>query len=152
VRSGPQFRGPDRILGFVADSKGKRLSRIRVASEPARYRLLEHATRKGPFLATEAARIAGLNESSGTARWTHTRALSDAGLLERFVDGSVRYRATSHGRQLYYGLSELLTGKPSPTPRSHELAPGDEVDLVAALQRRAGVEGRKLTIKVRLEP
>jgi hypothetical protein len=136
----------------VTDSKSKRLSRIRVASEPARYRLLEHAAREGPFLATEAAGIAGLNENSGTARWTHTRALSDAGLLERFVDGGVRYRASSRGRQLYYGLSELLTGKPAPTPHRHELAPGDEVDLVAALQRRAGAEGGKLTIKVRLEP
>jgi hypothetical protein len=135
----------------VSDSKNKRLSRIRVASEPARYRLLEHAACRGPFLATEAARIARLNEKSGTARWTHTRALSNAGLLERFVDGGVRYRATSRGRQLYQALSALLTDKPPTTPRSHELAPGDEVDLIAALQRRAGAQRGRLTIKVRLE-
>jgi hypothetical protein len=133
----------------VADSTRARLLRIRVASEPARYRLLEHAARKGPFLATDAAQIAGLNLNSGTARTTHVRALSDAGLLERFVDGGLRYRATSRGRELYTGLSELLTQKPAPTPLSHELEPGDEVDLVAALQQTVG---RRLTIKVRLEP
>jgi hypothetical protein len=73
------------------------------------------------------------------------------GLLERFVDGGVRYRATSQGRHLYGALSALLSDEPPTLPRSHELTPGDEIDLVAAFDRGGAAHHGKLSIKVRLE-
>src|SRR5207253_640296 len=104
-------RGPDRfqrsgpILCAVSDETFSRLNDLKRAAEPPRYRLLRHAAAHGSIRAKDAASIALLDPTTGTAGY-HLRELVKYDLLLQGSDGE--YVLTPTGTRVEQVLSSFV--------------------------------------------
>jgi hypothetical protein len=91
----------DRAAGVPIDALGL----LRAAAEPARYRLLTEAIASGKVATEHAARVAGVDPSTGTAVY-HLRALVAKGLFVRRAHGE--YEPTPLGRAVASHLKQFV--------------------------------------------
>jgi hypothetical protein len=132
----------------VSDDLSRRLRVFEKATDPARYRLLRRAADIGCVRSKEAASIAGLDPTTGTAGY-HFQELITAGLVVRTGPGE--YRLTPDGARVEQALSTFLEGVAAPVrtqqvmlvafvdepvrARLDEILPTGEA-LLAVLQKR----------------
>jgi hypothetical protein len=156
------------ILGLVTDDADldARLHQLKTASEPSRFRLLRHAAVDGPFMATQAWKIAGGNNERGTtARSSHAEALVRSGLLAQ-SDRPVQYSATQAGVATYEALRAFAEGPAEHAQPDTELlvlavaeptfnrlreALGRPGDLAATLERHLGEHTEVSALHVRID-
>jgi hypothetical protein len=138
----------------VSDEIPSRLRDLQRAAEPPRYRLLRHAAANGSVRAKDAASIAQLDPTTGTAGY-HLRELVKYDLLIQGPHGE--YVLTDAGRRVERVLTGFLDTTSTPEAaatvvllafadetvreRLEEVLP-DAASLTAVLQSR--IEGRRL--------
>jgi hypothetical protein len=138
----------------VSDEITSRLRDLQRAAEPPRYRLLRHTAANGSIRAKDAAFIAQLDPTTGTAGY-HLRELVKYDLLIQGPDGA--YVLTHAGRRAEQVLSDFLDKAAAPEAAStvvllafadetvrerlEEVLP-DAASLSTVLQSR--IEGRRL--------
>jgi hypothetical protein len=99
----------------VSDEASSRLQDLKRAAEPPRYRLLRHAAAHASIRAKDAASIAELDPTTGTAGY-HLRELVKCDLLLQNSDGE--YVLTPAGARVEQVLSSFLEATPAPESAS----------------------------------